>query len=320
MSESLQNPRNRPLYDPQEIVKDNDFIGFTFGKDHSSKFGIVRTSEGSRYNENLLPSIQDKTIQIPGGDGFYFFGSYYTQRQFNISFAFNTMTETNFRELKSWLAAKEPQDLIFDELPYKIYKAKVTGSATIKHICFMENGERVYKGEGSIQFTCYNPFAHTPSSKKYLNQYSDSEYLNKEQWADASGLLKEQGKYDTLYSRNIPLYNCGDFETDFKLTINFPNDGIIEAGGISLFENTSKQLFTNTIQREKPEDYAIRFNSKNNLIEGVDGEGKITGSLYNKYLKSGDFFKIPTGETDMILSGYAISEDTIKIEYDYIYV
>jgi len=44
----------------------------------------------------------------------------------------------------------------------------------------MENGERVYKGEGSIQFTCYNPFAHTPSSKKYLNQYSDSEYLNKE--------------------------------------------------------------------------------------------------------------------------------------------
>jgi hypothetical protein len=42
--------------------------------------------------------------------------------------------------------------LIFDENPYKIYRAKVTGTATIKYIPFNEGKEqeRVYKGEGTI--------------------------------------------------------------------------------------------------------------------------------------------------------------------------
>jgi hypothetical protein len=34
-----------------------DFIGFTFNGKHSSELGIVRTSDGSRFNENLLPTI-----------------------------------------------------------------------------------------------------------------------------------------------------------------------------------------------------------------------------------------------------------------------
>ena len=61
-----------------EQSKYQDYIGFIFNGKHSSEFGIVRTSDGSRFNENLLPTIQDKTVQVPGGDGTYFFGSYYT--------------------------------------------------------------------------------------------------------------------------------------------------------------------------------------------------------------------------------------------------
>jgi hypothetical protein len=57
-----------------------DFVGFTYNGVHSSDLGIVRVSEGSRFNENLLPTIQDKTVQVQGGDGTYYFGSYYTQR------------------------------------------------------------------------------------------------------------------------------------------------------------------------------------------------------------------------------------------------
>jgi hypothetical protein len=42
--------------------------------------------------------------------------------------------------------------LVFDENPYKIYHAKVTGTAQIKYLVFNdgEGKERVYKGEGSI--------------------------------------------------------------------------------------------------------------------------------------------------------------------------
>jgi hypothetical protein len=32
-------------------------------------------------------------VQIPGGDGTYYFGSYYTQKQFDIPFAFDALTE-----------------------------------------------------------------------------------------------------------------------------------------------------------------------------------------------------------------------------------
>jgi hypothetical protein len=66
------------------MAKYDDFTGFSFNGVHSSELGIVRISDGSRYNEDLLPTLQDKTIQVPGGDGTYYFGSYYTQRTFPI--------------------------------------------------------------------------------------------------------------------------------------------------------------------------------------------------------------------------------------------
>ena len=66
-----------------------DFIGFSYNDVHSSELGIIRVSEGSRFNENLLPSSKDVTIQVPGGDGTYYFGSYYTQKPITISYAFD---------------------------------------------------------------------------------------------------------------------------------------------------------------------------------------------------------------------------------------
>jgi phage-related protein len=70
-----------------------DYMGFTYNGVHSSDLGIVRTSDGSRFNENLLPTMQDKTVQVPGGDGTYYFGSYYTQKPLSVSFAFDALTE-----------------------------------------------------------------------------------------------------------------------------------------------------------------------------------------------------------------------------------
>ena len=153
----------------------SDYIGFTFNGVHSDTLGIKRTSEGSRFNENLLPTIQDKTVQVPGGDGMYHFGSYYTQRQFNISYAFDALTEEQLAEIKRVFGDKKIHTLVFDEMPFKTYQAKVTGSASIKHIPFAEGAtNRVYKGEGSIQFTAYDPYAR--SANKYLNNYRKSNW------------------------------------------------------------------------------------------------------------------------------------------------
>jgi len=38
------------------VIK-GDFLGFTFNGVHSSELGLTRVSDGSRYNENLYPTI-----------------------------------------------------------------------------------------------------------------------------------------------------------------------------------------------------------------------------------------------------------------------
>ena len=158
-----------------------DFIGFTYNGKHCIKdFDVYRTSDGSRYNDNLVPSVTDKTVDIPGGNGQYFFQATHKNRQFSVSIAFDHLTEQKYREMRTWLDGKEIHDLIFDEAPYKVYSAKVTGTPQLKTICFNEEGQRIYKGEGTIQFTCYWPYAHTPHLTKEAAQskwFSGAEIL-----------------------------------------------------------------------------------------------------------------------------------------------
>jgi phage-related protein len=86
---------------PRDSTMDYDYIAFSFNGKHSyDDFGIIRTSDGDRYNENLSPALTDKTAEIPGGDGMYFFGSTHKQRDFSINFAFDNMSESTFREMK----------------------------------------------------------------------------------------------------------------------------------------------------------------------------------------------------------------------------
>ena len=242
-------------------VLKGDYIGFSYNGKHSSDLGIVRTSNGSRFDENLLPTMQDKTAQVPGGDGTYYFGSYYTQRSFSVSFAFDDLTEEQIVNLKRHFGDKKIHDLIFDERPYKIWKAKVTGTATMKYIPFAE-GEtnRVYKGEGTIQFTCYQPYAIC--EKKWLNLYNDN---NKNEWSAASGLKEVQGIYDKLQGANsIKLYNPGDLESHFMLRFDFQN-GKIGAGQISISQDSGRLLKWKEITAEKDDAY-VKFNTKLNLI------------------------------------------------------
>lgn len=294
----------------------SDYIGFTFNGVHSDTLGIKRTSEGSRFNENLLPTVQDKTVQVPGGDGMYHFGSYYTQRQFNISYAFDALTEEQLARIRAFFGDKKIHELIFDEVPYKVYQAKVTGSASIKHIPFAE-GEtnRIYKGEGSIQFTAYDPYAHC--REKYLSNDYYKKFNNINEWKTAAGLLESQGDYDILNGNIIKLYNPGSKETDFILTFEFSNN-IIPAGKIYL--DADSQLSIRQIPKQG-QDTHIKINTRLNLIEGYVNDKK-SGNIYNRYISSGTFFKIPVSK-DLIMT---IDESNLLngcctgIEYDYIYL
>ena len=197
------------------VVK-GDFIGFSFNDVHSSELGIVRTSNGSRYDDNLLPTSQDKTATVPGGDGTYYWDTFHTQKPFNIPIAFDSLTEEEYRELRNHFNTKKMGKLIFDETPYKYYMVKPTGNLQLKTICFDEGSQRIYKGEGTIQFTAFYPYAK--SVKKWLDEYEE---LNKNEWAGASGMKNNDEDIFDKVGATIELYNPGDLEADFYLYFTF---------------------------------------------------------------------------------------------------
>lgn len=180
---------------PRDNTADYDFIAFSFDGKHSYEdFNIYRVSAGNKYREDLAPTLKDTTAEIPGSDGMQLLSVYHAQRVFNINIAFDKITDGKIREIKNWLNGRKVCDLWFAEAPYKVYSAKVTGQPQITFIPFDEDGQRVYKGEGTIQFTCYQPYAHTPT---YVLD-SNGQYL--------------EGNYYTSYSdfnNYKELYNAG---------------------------------------------------------------------------------------------------------------
>lgn len=303
-----------------------DFIGFTFNGVHSSDLGIVRTSGGDRYEESLIPSSTLKTVDIPGGDGTYYFGMNYTQKPINLNIAYDSLTQEQISQLTSLFGTKKIVPLIFDEEPYKVYNVKVSGEPRLTYLCFDENNQRIYKGEGSIPLICYSPFAR--SRFKYREDYTNEnilewapsepggyDYNNLDEWIDASG-IKYKGNYDSynVSKGDILLWNGGQLPTDFNLYIPFAEDSnIIPSFFIELGIN---QLFLSEITKEKETDKKIKINTKNNLIEGVNEQNKITGSVYNKYIEKGSFFQIPLGESTLHTSK-GIAEE--EIEYSFLY-
>lgn len=254
-----------------------DFTGFSFDGIHSSELGIVRVSDGDRYEEELFPQIEDRTNEISNNDGLNYFGSDFRDKSISISIAFDSLTETQFRKIRRIFGTKKICELIFDERPYKVYSVKLADPIKLDYICFDEqkrhegetikNGgiryiekdgemvreditpwvyeydtqgrpimQRIYKGEGEIEFVTYSPFAK--QLYKTLDLYSDKSkfittYDNVDEWAESSGLLTAEqfntNKIDKTieltgvegYNLEIPVYNPGDLDTGFYLYIPF---------------------------------------------------------------------------------------------------
>lgn len=136
-----------------------DFTGFTYNGIHSSALGLTRVSSSNRYSDNLAPTFREHIVDVSSGDGKHHYGTDYPKRDISISVAFDGLDERQQQVIKTKWADGEIHELIFDEIPYKVYSAKLENNSVIKHICFSENNQRVYKGEGTIKFVCYFPYA-----------------------------------------------------------------------------------------------------------------------------------------------------------------
>lgn len=302
-----------------------DFCGFQFNGVHSSDLKIVRVSNGSRYNEDLVPAFQDKTAQIEGGDGTLFWESFYSSKPFSIQIAYDSISEEDLRKLRQVFNGKDLGELIFDETPYKAYSVKVQSPPQLQYICFdklndEDKIERVYKGEGTISFIAYYPYAK--SVHKFLNDYGET-YTNKDEWKVSSKMKDNtQGIYDNVGvagSTDILLYNAGDIETDWQAFYAIDQNGcaltnITLKKGEQPGGQTEGTMVFSSITKKNQNDAFIRINSRTNLIEGCNSSKEPTGSLYNEFLTAGDFFKIPLDEHHFISNTACVD-----IRYNYLY-
>ena len=177
------------------------FIGFTFGNRHSSTLGILRTSNSDRYEVSLSPTTADIVTSLDTIDGQYYWGAKYSKREIPISFAFYGMSETQISQLKQTLNDKKLHPLILDEEPHKIWMAKLTSTAIIKHICFEHNDNRFYAGEGTFTFTAYFPFA-----RSRYEYYEDYKKENIWEWLEETDLVDDGSViiYPAILTYDLP--------------------------------------------------------------------------------------------------------------------
>lgn len=220
-----------------------DYCGFHYAGYSSHDLGITRVSDGSRYSSSLMPTLEDKTVPVPGGHGYYFFGSYFRDRVITLNIAFDNITEYELRNLQTIFSpTTHLKNFYWDEYPYKLYRTKITQPIQITSLTFDEepyerrnsdyptSRRRIYKGEGTITLQCYNPFAQ--EKHKYLNEYKAkelgvseedlNEYIN--EWALGSRLLSSNREasgqlINEFEGMTCRIYNAGDIDSDFQLIV-----------------------------------------------------------------------------------------------------
>lgn len=287
-----------------------DFCGFRWGQIHSSDLNLVVVSSSDRYTKNLLPEIQDVSTEISGGDGQYYFGSTFTTRTFEVDVAFNKVDEKGWRRIANFFATDKLQDLVFDELPYKTYKAKLSTKPEFTYICFTDRdtNQRVYKGEGKLTFICYYPYAF--GFNKYIiraaDQYLEEKPTSIPYYFDINENPYEKEKQIIYNNTTKDFYNVEkNMKTPWKGgyptleqaqagELFFKNpDGELEIIDVrNYFKNvpewaeSSKLLVTPTLDYDQDLMYMPQYSKTNyyNMDTGLNQENALIGSrllVYN---------------------------------------
>lgn len=258
----------------------NDFRGFRFGKVHTSDLHLEVVSTSNRYEARTLPAPTDTAMDIPGSDGKYYFGSIYKNREITCNVAFDNVSEQDYRKIRQLFATDKLQDLVFDEEPYKTWRAKLKSKPDFKSLCFTdkETGQRVYKGDGKLTFICYYPYAFgfdkyvvraadyyllNPPECIIAESYSDETFVKNSKKKNYGRILPEDIKYH--YNMNPSDYEGGATPEHMEQSLYrdkshrnkfgrdwMPNDNTIWKSGFPTTEQVEAgELFFDTDQGEK---------------------------------------------------------------------
>lgn len=275
-----------------------DFTGFTFGGVHSSDLGIIRVSGGDRYDENLHPEIKDRTAEVPGLNGDYYFGSDFGPRSFDIEIAFDSLTEEQFRKLRRVFGTKEIKQLIFDERPYKYYMAKLESPMELSYVCFDEPKKTVGPARDGVRVA--NREVATTSTvtdvTEGLEVSVDSTVFQE--------IFTTDGNYSFAY-RNSIWYIVEDEEMSEVVLENYGITATLDTGvteGSFVITNE-----TSSYTREQVTPYIRDFDHRERIYKG---EGKISFICHFPFAKS--VYKVLPSEEEE--SSWAISSGILNSE------
>lgn len=335
----------------------DDFIGFQFGEYHfpdkDAGFMLYRVSDGSRYTDPSVAQFNDTKTTIPGGDGTYYWDSFYTQRAFTVLCAFDSLTEAQIRKIRQIFNGKAENWLIFDETPFKKYRVKMQSPPQLKYLAFNEGEgkERVYKGELTLNFVSYTPYGI--DTFKYISSAVDTSVdtsaasaasISKYYWyengalkfssnatGDANEWLPSLELLDSDPNRaefvaEYKVYNPGDLPTDWVATVSCAGTSYLKLELIDENQAAAESLTLDGISFVSDDVY-LQVDSAKNLVYGLDANQTKTGNLYNKYITDGDFFKIPVStSSESIQTIIALtSTDTsvvgaaLHVDFNYLY-
>lgn len=262
------------LYYPGTGSNSTDFIGFSFNGVTHTQLGLSRVSDGSRYNEQMLPGFQDKSAQMPGSDYTLYWESFYNTRTWTLSIAFDHMTDAQMSLLRKTFHTKNMGNLTFAERSGIHWLAKVQAPPQLKYICFDEGNQRIYKGEGTIQLVAYYPFG-----------MSDLQTL-------------------PVATTGTTVTNNGEIPMEWYIIApaNSASSSFVIKAETAVDSEVRILRFNNGIEF-KTGDVSFMVNSKTNLVEGLDSNNKQTGNVYNGFITAGDFFKLPVGNSTFFSAG-----------------
>ena len=298
------------------MFETNGYLGFTFAGRHSSEFGLLVVSDGSRYHQNLSSQFSDTSISVPGKNGSYYFGTQLGNREFEINCVFDDITSHTMHKIQHWLYPNVIGWLIFDEQPYKRYLVKLSNVPIFNFLPFDEFKsasdytfqKEILKGEINLSFYSmqeygvYNPAYELPIISKnelVTQQILDSGLLPKDYMRNGIYLPHENIKFAETANQIFGLYNAGNGTAlaDFYITIekdrftgpleikNY-NDGVtyILTNPLGTMQKKCSNIdsvisYRIEILGNKQEVYCIGLNDR-----GIDITEKINiGAHYNHY-------------------------------------
>lgn len=276
----------------------DDFEKFYIGKnpveslddclDSFKDLGLTRVSSSNRYSENLNPPITDKTVVKPGEDGTYYFSSTLGSTTHSISAAFDKISEEQLRKLKQIQSSKEFWKLTYDNLPFKYYIVKPTGTSKISYVPFYENEQRLYKGEATLEFICYEGYAHCWVENK------DEFYIYPAPFETNIALYSDAGAGSNYYTHKTQPF--GKAKTQVEVIIN---NGETNKNLLGSSKNHRLLVFGSNQTRPSGTNFQIISSSALSTPQKDYLELNSDGTLNISFFPYGESISSPFSQEDM---------------------